>query len=328
MRELSSSAPRPLQHADSRHDADTTHRPASLGTTVADTSDKAADAATRVSAKTTPSTPTPMLPPLEAPPREPWLRGPLRTVTPPLIIVVVLLLIWEAAVRATGVTPDILPAPSRVLVQGWDARADLWQNTLPTLYVTLIGFAVSLAIGWALAIAIDFSSWLRRGIMPLLVASQTIPVIAIAPLVIIWFGFGLFPKVLVIALVTFFPVTVGLVEGFDSADRESANLVKSMGGNRWKLFCHVRLPSALPAFFTALRISITYAVTGAIFAEYVGAEYGLGIYMGMQKNAFRTDLVLAAVIVTAVLSVALFALTYLFEYLIVPWHIKARRRGK
>ncbi|MFM0758014.1 ABC transporter permease [Paraburkholderia strydomiana] len=264
--------------------------------------------------------------------REAWYQQPLRDLlvraTPPAVVVAVLLLIWEVAVRATGVAPEILPAPSRVIEQGWIARGDLWDNTLPTLYVTLIGFAVSLVIGWALAIAIDFAMWLRRGLMPLLVASQTIPIIAIAPLVIIWFGFGLMPKVLVIALVTFFPVTVGLIEGFDSADRESANLVRSMGGNRWKLFCHVRLPSALPAFFTALRISITYAVTGAIFAEYVGAEFGLGIYMGMQKNAFRTDLVLAAVIVTAVLSVALFSLTYAVEYLVVPWHIKARRRGQ
>ncbi|SDR47377.1 ABC-type nitrate/sulfonate/bicarbonate transport system, permease component [Paraburkholderia fungorum] len=259
---------------------------------------------------------------------EPALRDLLVRITPPVVVVLVLLLIWEGAVRVTGVAPEILPAPSRVIEQGWLARGDLWDNTLPTLYVTLIGFSVSLVIGWGLAVAIDFSEWLRRGLMPLLVASQTIPVIAIAPLVIIWFGFGLLPKVLVIALVTFFPVTVGLVEGFDSADRESANLVKSMGGNRWKLFCYVRLPSALPAFFTALRISITYAVTGAIFAEYVGAEFGLGIYMGMQKNAFRTDLVLAAVIVTAILSVALFCLTYAVEYAVVPWHIKARRRGK
>jgi ABC-type nitrate/sulfonate/bicarbonate transport system permease component len=262
-----------------------------------------------------------------APKGEP-MRAMLVRITPPVVIVVVLLFIWEAAVRITGVAPEILPAPSRVIEAGWVARDDLWDNTLPTLYVTLIGFSVSLVIGWALAVAIDFSTWLRRGLMPLLVASQTIPVIAIAPLVIIWFGFGLLPKVLVIALVTFFPVTVGLVEGFDSADRESANLVKSMGGNRWKLFCYVRLPSALPSFFTALRISITYAVTGAIFAEYVGAEFGLGIYMGMQKNAFRTDLVLASVIVTAVLSVALFCLTYLLEYAIVPWHVKARRRSK
>lgn len=252
----------------------------------------------------------------------------LQRVAPPVLIFLGLLIIWELAVRITGVAPDVLPSPSRVVTAGWAVRSDLLMNTWPTLEVTLIGFSVSLVVGWALAIMIDFSTWLRRGLMPLLVASQTIPIIAIAPLVIIWFGFGLLPKVLVIALVTFFPVTVGLVEGFDKTDRESVNLIRSMGGNRWKLFCYVRLPSALPSFFTALRISITYAVTGAIFAEYVGAEFGLGIYMSLQKNAFRTDLVLAAVFVTALLSVILFLFTYLVEYAVIPWNAKARRRGK
>jgi ABC-type nitrate/sulfonate/bicarbonate transport system permease component len=161
--------------------------------------------------------------------------------------------------------------------------------------------------------------------MPVLVASQTIPIIAIAPLMIIWFGFGLLPKVIVIALVTFFPVCVGLIEGFASTEKEAMNLMRSMGASRWRQFTGVRLPSALPRFFTALRIGITYAVTGAIFAEYVGAENGLGIYMSAMKNSFRTDLVLAAVLVTAVLSVTLFGLTFLVERLIIPWHSKERR---
>lgn len=207
------------------------------------------------------------------------LRLMSRSIGPPFLILFALLAVWEAVVRITGVPPQVLPSPSRVFEQGWQVREDLFQNALPTLQVTLIGFSVSLIVGWTLAVLIDFSPWLRRGLMPLLVASQTIPIIAIAPLVIIWFGFGLLPKVLVIALVTFFPITVGLVEGFDKTDSEAINLIRSMGGNRWKLFRYVRLPSALPSFFTALRISITYAVTGAIFAEYVGAEFGLGIYM-------------------------------------------------
>jgi len=161
--------------------------------------------------------------------------------------------------------------------------------------------------------------------MPLLVASQTIPIIAIAPLMIIWFGFGLMPKIMVIALVTFFPVTVGLIDGFNLTDRDAANLLRSMGANRWKQFVYVRLPSALPSFFTALRIGIAYAVTGAIFAEYIGAREGLGIYMATMKNSFRTDLVLAAVAVTAFLSVGLFLLTYAAERLVIPWHSKERR---
>ena len=205
------------------------------------------------------------------------------------------------------------------------ARGIIWANTVPTLQETFLGFAVSLTLAWVLAVAIDFSPWLRRALMPLLVASQTIPIIAIAPLMIIWFGFGLMPKIMVIALVTFFPVTVGLIDGFNLTDRDAANLLRSMGANRWKQFVYVRLPSALPSFFTALRIGIAYAVTGAIFAEYIGAREGLGIYMATMKNSFRTDLVLAAVAVTAFLSVGLFLLTYAAERLVIPWHSKERR---
>jgi ABC-type nitrate/sulfonate/bicarbonate transport system permease component len=243
----------------------------------------------------------------------------LARVAPPLVLVAVGLAAWQWFVTAADVRPQVLPSPLRVLVQGWAHREQLWTNTVPTLQVTAVGFTVSLVLGWTLAIAIDFSPWLRRALTPLLVASQTLPIIAIAPLLIIWFGFGLLPKVVVIALVTFFPVAVGLVEGFAATDRQATNLLRSMGASRWQQFRYVRLPGALPRFFTALRIGITYAVTGAIFAEYVGATAGLGIFMSVQKNSFRTDLVLAAVVVTALLSVSLFLLTYVVERLVVPW---------
>jgi ABC-type nitrate/sulfonate/bicarbonate transport system permease component len=244
---------------------------------------------------------------------------------PPLLLVGAALALWQWCVVAFAVRPQVLPSPLRVLEQGWAYREQIWANTVPTLQVTAVGFAVSLALGWALAVAVDFSPWLRRALTPLLVASQTLPIIAIAPLLIIWFGFGLLPKVLVIALVTFFPVAVGLIEGFAATDRQATNLLRSMGASRWQQFRYVRLPGALPSFFTALRIGITYAVTGAIFAEYVGATAGLGIFMNLQKNSFRTDLVLAAVLVTALLSVTLFGLTYLVQRLVIPWYARERR---
>ena len=251
----------------------------------------------------------------------------LRRLAPPLMLVAVGLVAWQWYVTAADVRPQVLPSPLRVLEQGWAAREQLWVNMLPTLQVTAVGFAVSLVLGWAIAIAVDFSSWLRRALTPLLVMSQTLPIIVIAPLLIIWFGFGLLPKVVVIALVTFFPVAVGLIEGFAATDRQATNLLRSMGASRWEQFRYVRLPGALPRFFTALRIGVTYAVTGAIFAEYAGATAGLGIFMSLQKNSFRTDLVLAAVLVTALLSVALFSLTYLVERLVVPWSRTERTRG-
>lgn len=244
---------------------------------------------------------------------------------PPLVFVTAAIAVWEIAVRMTEVRPQVLPAPSRVAEAGWGQREIILDHALSTLAVTAAGFGLSLVVAWAIAVAADFSPTLRRGVMPLLVASQTIPVIAIAPLVVIWFGFGLWPKMLVVALVTFFPLVVGLVEGFASAPAEASGLLRSMGASKARTFLLVRLPSALPAFFTALRIGITYAVTGAIFAEYVGAKQGLGIYMSVQKNAFRTDLVLAAVAVTALVSVALYLSTYLLERLIIPWHVSQRR---
>lgn len=248
------------------------------------------------------------------------MRKVARDGWPALLLVGVVVLGWQVAVSLTEVRPQVLPSPLRVLQQGWIYRADLWANTVPTLVETAVGFAVSLTVGWVLAIAMDFVPWLRRALIPLLVTSQTLPIVAIAPLMIIWFGFGLLPKVLVIALVTFFPVTVGLVEGFAAADRSATDLLRSMGASRLQQFRYLRLPGALPRFFTALRIGIAYAVTGAIFAEYVGATSGLGIFMSVQKNSFRTDLVLAAVVVTALLSVLLYALTYLVERAVVPWN--------
>ncbi|WP_440708106.1 ABC transporter permease [Herbiconiux sp. YIM B11900] len=275
---------------------------------------------------------TPAVRPTQAdPPSKPVKKKRARrgsfwgSVLPPIVIVALLVVIWEVGVSVAGVRPQVLPAPSRVVVEGLERADIIWGHTLSTLQVTLIGFAFSLIVAWIIAIAIDFSGVLRRGLMPLLVASQTIPIIAIAPLMIIWFGFGLLPKILVVALVTFFPIVVGLIEGFNKADRETSNLLRSMGAGRWKEFTFVRLPSAMPSFFTALRISITYAVVGAIFAEYVGAQSGLGIFMSTQKNAFRTDLVLAAVAVTAVLSITLYLLTFVIERLVIPWSFKERK---
>lgn len=245
--------------------------------------------------------------------------GAMRVAVPAVSAAIGLLAVWQLYVGVSGIRPQVLPSPLRVVEQGWAARETIAVHASATLAVTLLGFAVSLVCAWAFAVVADFSPWLRRALLPLFVVSQTLPIIAIAPLMIIWFGFGVLPKVLVIALATFFPMTIGLIEGFAAADREAGALLRSMGASRWQEFRYVRLPSAIPRFFTALRIGITYAVVAAVFAEYVGATEGLGIYMSMQKNSFRTDLVLAAVVVTALLSVTLYLLTFAVERVVAPW---------
>lgn len=229
------------------------------------------------------------------------------------------LVAWELYARLSGIRPSVLPAPTRVLDQMVEQRAALLDNALPTLAATLLGFALSLAASFALSVLVDFSPTLRRALFPLFIVSQTLPLVAIAPLVVLWFGFGLAPKIMLVALVTFFPMLVALVEGYRSVDPELEWLLRSMGASRWRIFHTARLPSALPFLFAGLRISITYAVVGAIFAEYAGAARGLGIYMLSAKNSFRPDLVLAAVAVSAALTLLLFALAGLAGRLAMPW---------
>ena len=237
----------------------------------------------------------------------------------------VLVGLWELYVVASDIRPTVLPPPSRVFREGWEFRSLLWENTKPTLQETAIGFSVSIVIATLFAVLIDFSLSIRRVLYPVLVATQTIPLVVLAPLMILWFGFGLAPKIILVALITFFPITVGWVDGFTSAEREATDLLRSMGATRRQIFLKVRLPGSLPRFFSGLRIAIVYSVIGAIFAEYAGARNGLGIFILQQQNAFRTDLVLAAVIVVTALSILLFLLTYAVERLVIPWYFATRR---
>jgi ABC-type nitrate/sulfonate/bicarbonate transport system permease component len=171
----------------------------------------------------------------------------------------------------------------------------------------------------------DRVPFLRRALAPLMIGSQTIPIVAIAPLIIVWFGFGLAPKILVVVLVTFFPITVALLDGFASTQADATELMRSFGASAGQTFRKLRWPSGLPALFTGLRISATYAVVAAVIAEYVGATEGLGIWMVLSQRSFRTDLVFAAILLTAILSVALFALVVLAERAVIPWYAASRR---
>ncbi|MEM1264458.1 MAG: ABC transporter permease [Pseudomonadota bacterium] len=234
--------------------------------------------------------------------------------------------IWELYVRLSGISPLLLPAPSRVVEQIVLNRALLWDNTVPTLKATLAGFSLSLTVAFTLSVLLDFLPPLRRALFPIFVVSQTLPLVAIAPLVVLWFGFELTPKVLLVALVTFFPMLVALVDGYASTDAEIEDLMRSMGATRGQVFRSARFPSAMPYFFAGLRISITYAVVAAIFAEYVGARAGLGIVILNAKNSFRPDLVLAAVVISSLLTLALFAVTVALQKLVLRWRDVEDRR--
>ena len=243
---------------------------------------------------------------------------------PSLVLVGAIVATWEVYCRVTAVSPIVLPAPSRIVEQLWLFRGDALRHGIPTLVETALGLAVSVAVSVTTAIAMDRFLTVRRALQPLLVASQTVPVVAIAPLLVLWFGFGLAPKVLIVVLVTFFPVTVALFDGFAAASGEATDLLRSFGASRDQVFRKLRWPAALPFFFTGLRIAATYGVIGAVFGEYVGAYEGLGIWMQISQNAFRTDLVFAAILLAAVLSVGLFGLVVVLERLVIPWYPASR----
>jgi ABC-type nitrate/sulfonate/bicarbonate transport system permease component len=247
---------------------------------------------------------------------------------PPLALLVALLILWQVyALRAVG-DPQVLPTPTAVYAALIAERGLLWHHTLATLQETLIGFGVSLAIGLALAALIDLSPWLRRAFYPVLVTTQTIPIITLAPLLVFWFGFGLVSKVIVVTLVCFFPIVIAAADGLRATDPELIKLYRVFGAGPLRIFWSVRAPGALPALFSGIRIAITYSVIGAIFGEYVGASEGLGFYIEQQQHngGAGTSRVIAAIVVTALLSVGLFAATAVIERLALPWYY-AQGRG-
>jgi ABC-type nitrate/sulfonate/bicarbonate transport system permease component len=248
----------------------------------------------------------------------------LASYGPAFVLTVALLAIWELAVSANLVSANFLPSPSAI----WSALSLNWgviyDNTIPTLMETVLGLFVSTALGLLLAILLDLSSWSRRAIYPLLITSQTVPLVALAPLMLIWFGFGIMPKVIIVTLYCFFPIAVATADGLASAEPDLLKLLKSMGATRWQTLWLVRLPGALPSFYSGLRIAATYSVTGAIVGEFVGAEKGLGIYMVTSANSHAIPVVFATIFVTAILSLAFFGLVNVMERLTLPWYHASR----
>ncbi len=243
----------------------------------------------------------------------------MRTRLPSLVLIALLLAGWETYVRVAGVSPIVLPGPVRILESLWEYRADAVRHAIPTLAATVLGFGLALVLAIVAAALMDRAPAVRRTLEPILVTTQTIPIVALAPLFLLWFGFGLAPKVLVVVLVTFFPIVVALLDGFRSPPSDAADLLRSYGASDGQTFRFLRWPSALPNLFTGLRISVVYAVIGAVFGEYVGAREGLGIWMQISANAFRTDLVFAAVVVTSGLSLALYWGVGALRRVVVPW---------
>jgi len=237
----------------------------------------------------------------------------IRRALPSLCAAAAFLAAWQIYCAVSGVSPLVLPAPSDVALGLWINRTELALHAGTTLGVALLGFSLSVAFAFLTSVALHFVPLLRRSLFPLLVASQTVPIVALAPLMVLWFGFGLLPKVLLVILVTFFPVLVSLQAGYARLPLAYRDQLVSMGAGRWQVFRRAALPIARPHFFNGLRISATYAIVATIFAEYAGARRGLGIYILTAKNNFRADLVLAAVVLSATLTLLLLGALHLTD---------------
>ena len=247
---------------------------------------------------------------------------------PPAALILALFVLWQVATEVWQVQSWLLPSPLAILRAGWAARGILALHTWQTAQETVCGFGVALVVGISLGLVIDFWSLARQAIYPLLVVSQTIPTIAIAPLLVIWFGYGIWPKIIVVGLICFFPIVVSTADGLRGADPELIALLRTMGASRADTFFKVRVPGALPAIYSGVKIAITYSVVGAILGEWVGASKGLGVFMLRATNSFRTDWVFASIAITATLSVLLFALVVTLERLTLPWYYTPAREER
>ncbi|WP_316245529.1 ABC transporter permease [Gorillibacterium timonense] len=224
---------------------------------------------------------------------------------------------WQAAVSLFATPGWVLPSPLQILHEGINVFPRLWMHTESTIGITLAGFTVGSLTGIAVACLLHAVPGMKEGFYPLLILSQNIPTVALAPLLVVWFGFGLLPKLILITLVCFFPVSVALLGGFARTDEAMMDYFRMSGANKRQIFFKLEFPNALPALFSGLKISATYSVMGAVISEWMGAEKGIGVFMMNAKATYRADRMFVAIFMVVFISMALFALVGLLEKAIV-----------
>ena len=243
----------------------------------------------------------------------------IQALMAPILLLLVLLAVWEGAVRGFELPHYILPAPSRIAVAFISHFSSLLHHAATTLAEIALGLILGGIGGFGLAILIFYSPLLERALYPLVLASQMIPVFAIAPLLIVWMGYGLWPKATVAALIGFFPVVVNASDGLRAPSEETVELFHSLGATQWQVFRKLRLPGSLPTLFAGLKVAVTLSVVGATIGEWVGARRGLG-YLMLQSNALlRVDVVFAAILMLSLLGLLLFGALRIIERRLLRW---------
>ena len=240
---------------------------------------------------------------------------------PSMAAVSILIFLWQMVCLLEWIPGYMLPSPVDVLSAFVQELPLLYQNSLITLQEAFLGLLLGVTVGFLAAVLMDSFEILYKAFYPLLIITQTVPSVAIAPLLVLWFGYEMTPKIILIVISTFFPVAVGLLDGFHSADRDAIGLLRSMGAGRVQIFRHIKFPSALPQFFSGLRIAAAYSVVGAVISEWLGGFGGLGVYMTRVKKAFAFDKMFAVIFLISAISLALMALVVLAEKKSMPFRI-------
>lgn len=244
----------------------------------------------------------------------------------PCAVILLLLGAWQF-ISATGIMDELtLPAPTTVAESLWTDRAMYWDNAKVTLTEIVIGIVIGIALGVLLGIAIALQRVLRVALYPLVVGSQSLPVLALAPILVLWLGFGIAPKIVIVVQIIFFPVTVATIQGLSSVSSEVLVFGRSLGASSWTLFWKVRVPAMLPYFFGGLKIASSYAAVAAVIAEWTGADRGLGALMLRANSDYNTEVVFGSVVIITAIGLGLFGLATLAERKLTPWASANRDR--
>ncbi len=247
----------------------------------------------------------------------------LRDSLPAILMLVLILGLWQLIVVWNDISPIILPSPTQIVSTIWAQRAvllgDLWVTSAEVIFGLVSGISIGIIVG----ILIAYSKPVERLVLPLVITSQTVPIFAIAPLLVIWFGFGITPKLIIVAIGVFFPITVNQVAGLRSVDIDVINLLRAHRASNFQIFRYVRFPASLPYLFAGIQVGVTFSVIGAVFAEWVGADSGIGAYMEVQNALNRTDRVFAAIVVTSVVTILLVFIAQRIGRLLMPWRTES-----
>ncbi len=242
----------------------------------------------------------------------------------PAVFIGALLLIWELCVRIFRIPLYVLPSPVSVVQALIEERVGLWGHAVVTTEEALIGIGIALVLSLALGVLMDCFPAVRQGLYPILVVTQTVPMIVMAPILIIYMGFGMLPKIFTVVLMCFFPVAVSFVDGLGRVDSEYVHLVRSYGAGKWTAYKLVKIPAAIPALLSGLKVSATYSISGAVVGEWIGSQQGLGYYLLRVKNSYMLDKVFACVVVIIALSLCMNGIIRLMSFMLLPYERRKR----